>query len=485
MLADVGITSNDFALFDKWDGQLSDEQARVASKLLYRLTRMEGVRAPLQAGAGQQREGLDESLEAGRPGTVAIVDGVATSSSAVPLPETASAALDRSELSLTVVQRRSGDRVAVLSKDIPAAWKLRRAGRLEEPTEVAGVVLGSMELEGGIAPLILAYRLKWRPTAGVNAGVVWLARNGFDASLFDDVRHGQAFAKPSESLEDEAFYACLSLMADSKAAAELAQVVRDALPARANDAADEAAETDREIRDLSAKLRDADVGNRKDLEERLRIAQSRHSIAAGVASQAERGLSSVVHLFLEPKEHTGDAVLIEGTARRAVRIVVDHAAASSALVLSGGEHGIAARPVGEYYELDVFTKDSQHLPIICCVPALPEGFPTGEVIREPVRLAGVFFKKWAFARRMTDAPATQARRLPERLPAPLIIAATPERLASPQSTVSSYRGLLGGFGFVATMLLIWLFVARASRGDRMAQASRARYDLGFEEFAKP
>jgi hypothetical protein len=481
VLSEAGIADADFAVFEGWNGSLTKEQADLAAKLLYRLQWLGNSRNALF----HEKEPPSDAtaIDSRKAGTLATINGVAVSHSRVTA-ET-STALDRSELWLTVINSSSGDRIAILASDIPVKWMELPGDQLDEPVELVAIVLGSAELSGEKFPLVLANRLTWRPTSNVPAGTAWLVRQGFDASLFDDVRHGQPFAKGGESRESEAFYACLSIMARSDAGPALAGLVRNHLESRASDAEAEAENANRRLDALSSQWQEAGRAERKKLEGQLQAARRQQAIAAGIASQAERGLSSVVPLFLSPEQYTGEAVLLEGTARRAIRIVINDDPADSDAASSGDQGAAAWSPVDEYYELDVFTKDSQHLPIICCVPSLPAGFPTGEVIREPVRVSGIFFKKWAYARRTTDDPATRRRRLPERLEPPLIIAAMPEWMASTPPTVEHLRGLLGGLGLVATILIIWIYVAAASRRVRMARSDRARYDSPLEKIAEP
>jgi hypothetical protein len=475
LLGDAGVAESDLALFQQWDGTLTEEQGRLAGKPLYRLQSLERV---FERPAPPTKPAPDKSASMMAPGQLAAVDGVAISTLRIALPASSAAAIGRADLTLTIVSLQNGERVAVLSTDVPEAWKERGAS-LKEPIEFVGVVLGSTERAGERTPLLLASRLKWRPTANVLAGTAWLVQHGFDAALLDDMRHGQPFAKTAESREARAFYEGLSIMARTHRRA-LRETIERSLPDRAKAAEAEAAEASRVLDALTTKWESADQTDRARLKSQFQSARRRQAIAAGIASQGERGLSSVVPLFLDPEQNTGEAVLLEGTARRAVRIVVNDDAGSSP---SGT--GRDNPPIEAYYELDLFTKDSQHLPIICCVPRLPEGFPTGEVIRESVRVSGVFFKKWAYARRTTDEPATRRRALPARLQSPLIIAATPEWLPSAPPTADEFRGLLGGIGFVATILIIWIFAAGASRGDRIARWRRARYDSRLEKIADP
>src|SRR6185437_982655 len=92
--------------------------------------------------------------------------------------------------------------------------------------------------------------------------------------------------------------------------------------------------------------------------------------------------AKVEPLFNQPKTQRGRLVELTGTARRAVPCLVE-------------DRDIVARfGIDHYYEVDIFTADSQDNPLTFCVRELPKGFPTGDNISEPVSIAGFFLKKW-------------------------------------------------------------------------------------------
>ena len=146
-------------------------------------------------------------------------------------------------------------------------------------------------------PLVLAQRLQWFPDTNVSAGVAWLVQHGFDAALLDEVRHGQPFARTSESLEAKAFYAALATIAASKPA-ELVQLVRDQLPAAAASATTAAADAANRRRLLTSQLEKAPPEAEKKLQADLAELRRRQTLAAQVAERAKRGLSSVWPMFL-------------------------------------------------------------------------------------------------------------------------------------------------------------------------------------------
>ncbi|HEY1068368.1 MAG TPA: hypothetical protein VGE52_19755, partial [Pirellulales bacterium] len=93
---------------------------------------------------------------------------------------------------------------------------------------------------------------------------------------------------------------------------------------------------------------------------------------------------SVVPLFLTPETQEGRLVRLEGVCRRALKIQVTDQEIVSRLGLK------------EYFEMWLFTEDSQEFPIVCIVHRLPRGIPEGDDICEMVRVRGVFLKTWTF-----------------------------------------------------------------------------------------
>jgi hypothetical protein len=403
-------------------------------------------------------------------GELIRVEGVAVAAESLAAPEAATASVEIADFRLTELKTHDGERMFVILSRIPRTWRtLDSRQPMNEPVTLTGVLLGSIEASGEPRPLVFSNRVQWYPKAGVSNGVAWLAGQGFDAALLDDVRQRQPLAKPNESREGEAFYGALATMAAGnrddlmRRAAEEVRVAQR----RWKDIGARAAAAQRE---LDAQLPTTSPAEKKSLDAKLAAESRRQALAQEVQKRAQLGLTSVWPLFIEPEEHVGQFVLIEGTARRAVRIV------------SSGQNA-AASALREYYELDVFTTDApRNHPVICCVTSLPPGFPTGEVIREPVRVAGVFFKRWAYARR-PDSDATDKESLPERVAPPLLLAAQPDGLRTSEPPGPDLAGLWGGLGFLGVLGAVWLVLARVSRRDRLARARRARYDAPLDNLS--
>jgi hypothetical protein len=180
--------------------------------------------------------------------------------------------------------------------------------------------------------------------------------------------------------------------------------------------------------------------------------------------------SSVVPLFNEPDRQFGQLVVLEGTARRAVKIYVGTAHGSN----GGRENPSSARDAVEragiafYYELDMITADSQNHPIVFCVRRLPPGFPQGENITEPVRAVGFFYKVWAYgarsgAQRRAGMPGATSRQWEL---APLVIGPGVQWLVTAPPKGRDYAGMIAGVLFALAMAGIWLAVWNERRGAR-------------------
>jgi hypothetical protein len=460
ILVESGIADEEFAAFADWNGKFDDAQADFVSRLLFRLQSSASGIAP--------SERLDSA-----PGQLVQAAGRADSVTAVSLPTAAQELLGVESLWACRVKLADGASLLVLTEQVPAAWGRKSEGAaLDEPVRLRGVVLGTAAAGEESLPLVLAPRLQWFPVANVSAGVAWLVRHGFDAALLDEVKQRRPFGKAGESLEAEAFYEILAILAKTEPK-ELVRLVRERLPAIGESATAAAADAAARVKAIGTELQSAAPESSRELQTELAKWRRRRALEVQVAERAARGLSSVWPMFETPEQVSGDAFLIEGTARRAMRIVVDHSAVAS-----------QTPGLREYYELDVFTTDSQNQPVICCVARLPEGFPQGELIREPVRVAGIFFKRWAYARR-ADEPTARNAKMPERLAPPVLLAAEPQWLPTQAATRPANRGLWAGAAFAGAVAAMWFILARVARRDRLARARQARYDAPLENLAEP
>ena len=158
--------------------------------------------------------------------------------------------------------------------------------------------------------------------------------------------------------------------------------------------------------------------------------------------------ASVVPLFNEPNEQRGRLVELTGTARQAVLRRVE-------------DRDIVARfGIDHYYEMEVFTQDSQGNPLAFCVRDLPKGFPRGDKITEPVRIAGFFFKRWGYRTAAMDGtPGAATRHY-----APLLIGREPIWIEPPKVDQRFANGVFLML-FVGLTVVLWLVVSRLSRSD--------------------
>jgi hypothetical protein len=290
----------------------------------------------------------------------------------------------------TKVKLSDGTSAEVLSTAIPTRWDLKSP--LNEPISVRGVLL-----RGGEKPLLLARNISWHPTTGVPSGQLLFARYGMDASLWDSVVQRSRLISPEKGREAEAFYEVLASLS-KVSAAELKTATDVAIADAVSDNASPTSKLDRQI-------------------------------ATATEALAARGLSSVVPLFLDPANSAGKLVRVEGIARRAVRV-------------SDSDH------TREYYELEVFTPDSQNLPLVFAVKSLPPDFPVGDAIHAGVRIEGVFFKSWQYRTRKvvsgSGATDTQQQRY-----TPLLMAATLTWLQETPAAPSWWGLAVGSAIFVA------------------------------------
>jgi hypothetical protein len=125
--------------------------------------------------------------------------------------------------------------------------------------------------------------------------------------------------------------------------------------------------------------------------------------------------------------------------------------------------------ITHYYQVAMFTEDSQGNPVFFCVRELPEGMPSGDSPRygETVRVAGFFFKSWSYRieipmglRNDPKAPAPQKQLAPLLLGRDLVWypATAPQR--------NTLAGAIGVGLFCVAVAVVWIAVWRFNRDDR-------------------
>jgi len=169
---------------------------------------------------------------------------------------------------------------------------------------------------------------------------------------------------------------------------------------------------------------------------------------------ARRGLNrySVVPLFNDPAHQRGKLVMLSGTARRALRVRVE-------------DPDIRRRfGIDHYYEIGLYTDDSQGNPLVFCVSHLPPGMPTGDGPRygEHVTVAGFFLKSWAYPSGRTYDKAEGNRPAPLQL-APLLVGreATWPREGRPRGGAAWTA--VGGAVLLLVLLGVWFLSFRVWR----------------------
>lgn len=217
---------------------------------------------------------------------------------------------------------------------------------------------------------------------------------------------------------------------------------------------------------------------RKQWEQILRDGETsrQQALAREVARRADEGRYSVALLFNDPLPQRGRLFVFDGVVRRAVRVEVDGTANANSADDTAWRLGI-----DHYYELEIFTDDSQNYPLIYCVRELPKGFPIGADIRLPARVAGFFFKNWLYSARgrsQSSETADANSSGPQAQFAPLLIGTEPIVLESAQPVGHAGRFVLGGL-FVLAMLGVWGAAAWFARDDRRfrERTSAANYSL--------
>jgi hypothetical protein len=323
----------------------------------------------------------------------------------------------------------------VWTHHVPSAWIGR--SQLDERSSVRGVLAGvERDASGSAVLILLAGRVAWRPDGqgrvAATLGRQVLGDLGMDVGLLDEVRH----ELPLTQQDRAPFYGLLQAVGKADPD-ELVRLARESL----------AAYYARWQKETAA----AAAG---------KVGRQRTLIGRAVETAAAKGQFSVAPLFLDAQNQTGQLVLLEGIASRAIRIEASPG--------SPGQTAGTAPSKGEkgYFELEVFTSDSQNLPLVVCVPSLPPGFPLGDEIREQVRVAGFFLKKWRYDSRVPRKAAGGGPLVFQLTSAPLLIGAAPEWPLAEEASGHAAFGWLAGGVLAAMVLMACVIVWIWSRGDR-------------------
>lgn len=311
------------------------------------------------------------------------------------------------------VLETDGQTLRVIAGAVPAAW--RAPGVLPQPARLLALRLSESR--------VLAIAWQWRPTQPhypqVNFGETVLGGLGVNVAALDRFRDGG----PLRAIESEPFYQTLAAMREV-GAHQLARFAR---------------------------------GNLSRYAQPWR-SRTPSALRTEVMDSIQEGRYPIAPLFNDAVTQRGELYLLEGVARRCVAIESGPTA--------DPKRSMAARHgVQRYYELELFTEDSQNLPLVFCLLELPEGFPVGDNLSVPVRVAGFSLKRWAYrTRRSAGASA-------EKL-APLLVGRAPILLA-PARTDARWVGLVMGGAFAGAVALVswtvWLTARRDAQRYRHAR----------------
>ncbi|PHS03405.1 MAG: hypothetical protein COA78_18070 [Blastopirellula sp.] len=162
-------------------------------------------------------------------------------------------------------------------------------------------------------------------------------------------------------------------------------------------------------------------------------------------------------LHLQPTQYRGKLVELDGTIRRVVKA-------------STQENDLG---IPHYWQLWLFS-DRHTSPIVIYALELPEDFPQGETIYQPVSLRGVFFKRWAYSAKGGT------------MTAPLVLAKQIQWDRPQERNVLSSTQIIIGVSISFTIAFMFaLFVYLQSQGKSSAaeQVIRSREERKFREHA--
>jgi hypothetical protein len=344
-----------------------------------------------------------------------------------------------------------GGSAIVVTATVPRRWN--QTSKLDEPASATGLYVKQLptkvnELDAERpVQLVVADRIAWHPETArepvVSLGMSILGSLGMDVGLLDQVRsHGplhssNASDTPRSNDEREAFYQMLAA-AGKIGANQLIRFAKGNLQTIRG-------RWEREM----AQTRDA----------------NRRALAHEVIHRAKAGLYSVAPLFNDAPRQQGQLIVVDGTARRVVRVEVGSRA-------GGVESDVARRfRIDHYYEMQVFTDDSQNYPLVFCVRELPATLPVGDNLHVPVRVAGFFFKDWQYTTRGTrDAETAELHPVGRQQHSPLLIGRAPILLQLDEKRGTAQ--LVGGGLFLLALGGIWAVAWWLSRGDRQFDERR-------------
>jgi hypothetical protein len=168
---------------------------------------------------------------------------------------------------------------------------------------------------------------------------------------------------------------------------------------------------------------------------------------------------SVTPLFNEPASQRGRLVELLGAARRIERIQLDKVRDADIIMRFGFDH---------YFEVWLFTDDSDDNPLTFCLRELPEGMPYRNQSNygETVRVAGFFFKTWSYGvPAVTDSMKPNAPKTRQQL-SPLLIGKSLIWYPAPKPADTTRSGIIIGALFLLAMVAAWLVAWRNLRQEK-------------------
>lgn len=312
-----------------------------------------------------------------------------------------------------------GRAIDVFTARVPKAWRVGEP--IDEPSGALAFFLKTSKLDGtGPAAFFLADRMAWYPPTH-------LGSLGMDVALLDDVL---VEAPPRRNA--------------------------DGSVPEVNWTARQLTESDHESFYQMLKA----VGSAEE-------GQLRRWAEQDLAEEGKSSFS-IVPLFNQPQTQQTRLVELTGVARRIIPIRV-------------GESEVHDRfGIEEYYQVYLFTDDSQNNPLVFCLRELPEGLPQGDGgdFGERLRVAGFFYKTWAYPTSAVSPDGERQRQL-----APLLIGKSAVWYpAQSPSGLSPTERLVGTSLLILVLAVIWWVFRRFSRGDReFERRVRRRRPPGMSE----
>jgi hypothetical protein len=286
--------------------------------------------------------------------------------------------------------------VDVYTENVPAVWQ-NGASPAASGSALGVFLKFGAKADAGETPIFVAPRVAWYPDN-------ILGELGMDFGLLDSSQALKPF-NPKSPVDREAFYQML----DAVGRAEPGQLLRLA---------------EEELPKTSQRWRTTDRQGQEQF--------------------------SVVPLFNEPATQHGRLVELFGTARRVDEIHLDPTLDADVIARFGFDH---------YYEVYLFTDESQNNPLTFCLRELPKGMPVGKLphYAETVRIAGFFFKTWNYGVvKLADPRLTPGDPKTHRQLSPMLIGRSLVWYPVPQPGENTFNGVLIGGLFILCIVVIWV-----------------------------